>query len=450
MKARFLWPTVIALILLSLPALVLAQGPVVSTGPSGEGVGGAPLGSPDALWNQPSDGWNAIVDQYFPDFGAGAYSADDFSNAYPWMVESIFVDGSNQYTGAGQLIWADSLHWLIYPDAGGVPGGYPGIGGELWSHSCSPGAPEVTIGGGDNLQATLDIVAAQGAPLYLPPGTYWLCFYPSLNFTAYHQWFWDSAGTTNLAIARVIDPTDLLDEGWFFWTPWTVIDPVLHDAAFRLEGTKMAAEPNVKYLHSTGGLFNLTEPIGTQWHELWPFFCKEYHLSSWNDTSGDGILSYCDWIDMYEKPDGELRPYHVEEVTITLLVTPMETGDPMYIELEGGYDPGVLIQPLDSQWHEIYPVFCWEYRLLDWTDNGNSTLDFCDFVRLQNKHTEEVTDWHVEEVAIDIVVTPEPPPVGGEAYPVSKASLLAPWTAGAVVLAGGISWYVLRRRRAQS
>ena len=44
----------------------------------------------------------------------------------------------------------------------------------------------------------------------------------------------------------------------------------------------------------------------------------------------------------------------------------------------------------------------------------------------------------------------DPPPVGGEAYPVSKMSLLAPWIAMAVLLAGGISWYVLRRRRAQS
>jgi LPXTG-motif cell wall-anchored protein len=56
----------------------------------------------------------------------------------------------------------------------------------------------------------------------------------------------------------------------------------------------------------------------------------------------------------------------------------------------------------------------------------------------------------VEEVAVDIVVTPEPSPVGGEAYPVSKASLLAPWIAGAVLLAGGTGWYVLKRRRAQS
>jgi len=45
----------------------------------------------------------------------------------------------------------------------------------------------------------------------------------------------------------------------------------------------------------------------------------------------------------------------------------------------------------------------------------------------------------------------QPPiPVGGEAYPVNKASLLAPWIAVGVVLAGGVSWYVLRRRRARS
>ena len=45
---------------------------------------------------------------------------------------------------------------------------------------------------------------------------------------------------------------------------------------------------------------------------------------------------------------------------------------------------------------------------------------------------------------------PPPPPVGGEAYPVSKMSLLAPWIAVGVLLAGGTGWYVLRRRRAQS
>jgi len=219
---------------------------------------------------------------------------------------------------------------------------------------------------------------------------------------------------------------------------------------------------NCIYLHCEDGLFNLTEPVGTQWHELWPFFCHEYHLSSWNDTSGDGILSHCDWIDMYEKPDGAVRPYHVEEVTITLYLRPewnrlrdngfgrLPPGEPMYIEHEGGYDLGILTDPIGTQWHEIYPNFCTSYNLTDWDDNGNSTLDYCDYVLLVDKGSGNVTWWHVKDVAIDIVVCREPPPVGGEAYPVNKISLLALWITVGVAVAGGASWYVLRRRRSQS
>ena len=48
-----------------------------------------------------------------------------------------------------------------------------------------------------------------------------------------------------------------------------------------------------------------------------------------------------------------------------------------------------------------------------------------------------------------VLASLEPPPVGGEAYPVNRASLLAPWIVVGVVLAGGTGWYVLRRRRAQ-
>jgi len=54
------------------------------------------------------------------------------------------------------------------------------------------------------------------------------------------------------------------------------------------------------------------------------------------------------------------------------------------------------------------------------------------------------------KLVVTYTTVPPPPPVGGEAYPVSKMSLLAPWIAVTVVLAGGTIWYVLRRRRAQS
>jgi LPXTG-motif cell wall-anchored protein len=40
--------------------------------------------------------------------------------------------------------------------------------------------------------------------------------------------------------------------------------------------------------------------------------------------------------------------------------------------------------------------------------------------------------------------------VGGEAYPVSKMSLVAPWIAVGVVLAGGAIWLAVKRRKARS
>ena len=223
--------------------------------------------------------------------------------------------------------------------------------------------------------------------------------------------------------------------------------PVNCSAWFVSETGPPRPNPNSKYLHSEGGLFNITDPLGTQWHELWPFFCKEYHLSGWEDN-GDGVLSHCDWIDIYEKPDGALKPYHVEEVTITLNVT--LDGERMFLEAESGYDPGILSAPNSTQWHEILPCFCRDYEVVGWTDNCATGLSPSDSILLENKQTGNVTDCDVEGVAIDIIVTPEVPPVGGEAYPVNKASLLAPWIAVGVVLAGGVIWYVLRRRRAQS
>jgi hypothetical protein len=238
MKTRFLLATSIALILLSLPALVLAQPPIVpSIEPSGDGAGVAPLGSPDVLWDQPHPDVSHLASQYFLPISCGFYSADDFSNAQCWNIESIFIPGSAHDNITG--LWnADSLNWVIYPDAGGQPAGFPDIGGALWSYSCSPFAPEVTITGAQNADATLDILTAQGTPLHLPPGTYWLCFYPTLNFIDHGQWFWGQAGTTNLHVAHAIDPCGLIGT-WYSWTPWSVSNPSRYDLAFRLEGTRV-------------------------------------------------------------------------------------------------------------------------------------------------------------------------------------------------------------------
>ena len=63
----------------------------------------------------------------------------------------------------------------------------------------------------------------------------------------------------------------------------------------------------------------------------------------------------------------------------------------------------------------------------------------------------DIDCWYVDDVKIcGDILQPHVAPVAGEAYPVNKTSLLAPWIAVAVVVAGGISWYVLRRRKAES
>jgi LPXTG-motif cell wall-anchored protein len=115
----------------------------------------------------------------------------------------------------------------------------------------------------------------------------------------------------------------------------------------------------------------------------------------------------------------------------------------MYIEHKGGYDPDVITNPVGTQWHEIYPNFCTQYVVtgLYYKDKlePGACIDLDGFL------------WCVEGVAIDIIVAPgQPPPVGGEAYPVSKASLLAPWIAVGMLLAGGAGWFVLRRRKTGS
>jgi len=47
------------------------------------------------------------------------------------------------------------------------------------------------------------------------------------------------------------------------------------------------------------------------------------------------------------------------------------------------------------------------------------------------------------------LLPPLPPPVGGEAYPVNKLAISAPWIALAALLVGGISWLILRRCKTQ-
>ena len=82
-----------------------------------------------------------------------------------------------------------------------------------------------------------------------------------------------------------------------------------------------------------------------------------------------------------------------------------------------------------------------------WAADGMISVTVENSEAVDNFCTEEEDDTYNQHRVTLCYTEPEGPPVGGEAYPLSRISVLAPWIAVGVVLAGGIAWYVLRRRR---
>jgi hypothetical protein len=220
---------------------------------------------------------------------------------------------------------------------------------------------------------------------------------------------WDTTGVppetyTISAIAEVVPgETDTLDNTLIDGTVTILQYLFLHGEDGLFYSVRLHADPPV--------LIDLSKPICTYWHELWPYYCKHhYHLNSWKDN-GDDMLSPSDQIDMIERETGEKSWWHVDDVTVTIWLTSIDQEyEPMYIEFDlgwQGYD-WILKEPIGTTWHEIWPVFCRYFTLTSWEDsNANGLLDICDLIDL----TDEAGDlswWHVEEVATDIIVTRKP------------------------------------------
>jgi len=167
------------------------------------------------------------------------YMADDFTVSRPWSIETIYVPGDT-WNNPCDLSNATTLNFMIYNDNSGVPDGDPSGGGNspLWSLSVAPTDSQITLSageGGYDTNVTVDL----NTPVELEPGTYWLVFYPELNFDSYGQSGRYVSCTTNGYDAQVINPGG----GMSLPTSWTSIqDPSAHetdeqDLAFRLDGT---------------------------------------------------------------------------------------------------------------------------------------------------------------------------------------------------------------------
>jgi hypothetical protein len=200
------------------------------------------------LWNQPvsSSNTNAYVDQDFETANNDydTFNADDFTNTVPWTIDTIYVPGNTWNTGCN-LTCATSLNFYIYANSSGVPAGYPdgGLGGSgtpIWSLSVPPSDSRVTLSAGVGAYQT-NVTLSLTTPINLSPGTYWLVFYPELNFGSYGQWGSHASETTNGYEGKVINPGDGFGHGATSWMNMTTFHSssslTQTDWAFRLEGT---------------------------------------------------------------------------------------------------------------------------------------------------------------------------------------------------------------------
>ena len=92
------------------------------------------------------------------------------------------------------------------------------------------------------------------------------------------------------------------------------LDNVIHDLK----------NPSTWYiLHAEGGLIDLSNPITTQWHTLFPYsrYCMGMGLEDWDDVDGDGKLSEGDQIILLNKDTGKWHDYYVNDIRITLNLT---------------------------------------------------------------------------------------------------------------------------------
>ncbi|MDH5779143.1 MAG: hypothetical protein OEZ29_00945, partial [Candidatus Bathyarchaeota archaeon] len=151
---------------------------------------------------------------------------------------------------------------------------------------------------------------------------------------------------------------------------------------------------------------DLEFPNGTQWHELHPSKTNYYQMSDWIPGV---VLGPEDWVMM------NATWFLVDDLTIDIEVTDMETGDIYWLDYECGYWTFNPEDPVSTKWNEIknsetgppqWPR-CW--HLIDWDDNGDGRLSFCDYIVMapNDPFPETPKAFHVELVTVTLKLTAE-------------------------------------------
>jgi hypothetical protein len=216
----------------------------------------------DILWDQYVPSSMAFASQDFePAWDAfDIYAADDFQNTSPWYVDSILTAGG--WNSPVDLHTASAIHWYIYADNGGEPAGVPGDGNEYWSITLSPTDPQVVLESVDARSVLLNL----NVPINLPPGTWWLVYYVSMEFNRFGQYGWQA---TTAPVWGVVGEQNNPGGGFGYPPGWNS-NSYNYDYAFRLDGTiSQASNVTITFdVRATDQVNNVTNTADLWWNGL--------------------------------------------------------------------------------------------------------------------------------------------------------------------------------------
>jgi hypothetical protein len=184
---------------------------------------------------------------------------------------------------------------------------------------------------------------------------------------------------------------------------------------FEIANDAQYGEPSATYISNTNPTIDLTSPIGSTWHELWPNYCNMMTLHSWEDND-DEVLSPSDQIDMVNETDGYLYWWHVDAVTVTIHWT---FKDGTFIGEPGEAEPTYTRDNLDysenpigTTWYQIYPEFNRTFEITSWDDNsgapdtpGNGVFDPSDQFDFVYEDDGATYNAHLDDVTIDLILS---------------------------------------------
>jgi len=155
-----------------------------------------------------------------------------------------------------------------------------------------------------------------------------------------------------------------------------------------------------------------SDPVGSEWKELWPNLDDLWRIEEWRDN-GTGILDYCDTIMMrgIDMTDSTIWK-HIEDATTTIeLFDGTDTLLFDYMRVSPMYN--YLNSPIGSWWFQVYPSQLNRMTIVGWIDNGNGYIDSCDWIDLEwidGVDSGTVVAYHVDGVRADIISTIIEPP----------------------------------------